>query len=804
MSHPFAQLLAVLGRQPDEQITVAWQSDALPFAGTLTAAADAPELVASWPQDRNVWFSVQPIKPGVRTGKAKASDVAAVVALYADLDIKAGALPDLGACFAVVADLAAWLGSAPAAIVVTGHGAHPYWRIERTEPVAGAAVLKRWGDVVAEACARHGGESGGKRDGVYNLDRIMRVPGTTNVGKLGKNMDPVPVTLILGSGATLELADVQRRLDAWSPTEAPKIPRPSPTVREDRADEDRVFTDEAAARYIEAKALGPLRSTPEGAGFNNALNEAAFTLSAFVPEFYDEDHAVDMLIEAIGEQFPGGPNREDYATMRSGLGAAGWYARRPTEEERADPFSAHYDGPIMPPGARNRPREPRNSESAPGSFQSDARPDDAAFLTEEFWATRRVFAHLRQVAHSAMESPEGVLVAALALTLAQTMPNVVLPAAVGTEASLNLMFVLIGDPGDGKSVCRKLADKALKFEGRGEVDRFGPSSGQGIAGQYQVLRKRPKEDPKMERTKFNAVALVDESDTIKALSSGTSNTLSSELRKASMGEDLGFGNVGETKTNLPEHSYRFVLFMCMQPELAGWLLDDSAGGLPQRFLWVSVRDPRIVEGVEYPGQWTVRLPFEANPAPATIPPLPRARFVMEMPEEIRAEVVAARVERKKRGRAAGKDFDGHAILTRLKVTAAFALLDGRSGMTNDDWALAGQIMRASDAARAWTEAVVEEVNARKNEQLAKARGHGRVIEETVVSATARERCMERTVLILKSAGAEGINRAHIQKRLSAAQRDYLGEVLDELLASERVKFIDLEGTGQTGSKWYLQ
>jgi hypothetical protein len=402
------------------------------------------------------------------------------------------------------------------------------------------------------------------------------------------------------------------------------------------------------------------------------------------------------------------------------------------------------------------------------------------FLPEEFWETRPVFEHLRRAAWSRMASPEGVLVAALCLTLYYTEPNVFLSAPVGSEAPLNLLATLCGNPSDGKSVCRKLAIEALDFVDAKPFHSFGPSSGQGISKQYQYMKKPRGQEPYMETVRTSAFALAEEIDSIKAQSSMQGSTLSSELRKAAMGEALGSGNVGETATNLAEGTYRFVMLVCTQPELAGWLLDGAAGGLPQRFLWCSVRDPRIVDDIEFPAKMPVRLPFEAKPAPddGFGYGAPRARWVMQGTPRIASEIRQAAREAKMSGDD-DVNLDGHALLTRRKVSAALALLDGRNNDNDEDWELADMIMEMSDASREWVKERVAIAAARENEQKAKARGRGRHIENQTVAkleVEAEETLEQRTIEFIQEAGEVSVR--DIQRKLRARSEDVHALLVD--------------------------
>lgn len=430
---------------------------------------------------------------------------------------------------------------------------------------------------------------------------------------------------------------------------------------------------------------------------------------------------------------------------------------------------------------------------------------EGVYLSDSFWDARPVFGVLRQAAQRALASPEGVLVAALGMTLAHVMPNIVLPACVGVEASLNLMVVTCGTSGDGKSVCRKIAKQTLTFAGCEPVWEFPPSSGQGLAGQYQALRKPKGGEPYMETLRWTAMATVEESDKIAALASQASNTLSSELRAAAMGELIGSANVGDTKTNMPEGTYRFVLAMCMQPELSAWLLDEKAGGLPQRFLFACVNDARVVDAPS-PGTWSVRLPFEATPDPVT--GAPRGHQVMGVTDRICTEIRNETIARKRASVRGGltEGYDGHGTLLRLKIAGAIAILDGRLNVVDEDWALAGEVAAASRATIRWMQSIQVSLASKKADQARVARVADAKAIKKAEGETDEQRTLARVatnVLKQLERNADGVTKRELTR---SAGRDYviLGAALDELERLGKIHWRPiLKGDKKVGHTWHL-
>ena len=180
-----------------------------PFRTVAIAEAHEVEVVAAkYSTGHDVWSSAQPIA-GVEVGRGTSDDVSALSLLYADLDLKPGGLPSEETVELVISDLSAILGQRPGCRVLTGHGVQPRWIVEGGEfrsdadRTAGQALLRRFGRLVAR-CAR---DRGGEVDAVFDLPRVLRVPGTMNVGK----GDAVPVTLVEDTGGPLTLEELRER-----------------------------------------------------------------------------------------------------------------------------------------------------------------------------------------------------------------------------------------------------------------------------------------------------------------------------------------------------------------------------------------------------------------------------------------------------------------------------------------------------------------------------------------------------------------------------------------------------------------
>jgi hypothetical protein len=326
--------------------------------------------------------------------------------------------------------------------------------------------------------------------------------------------------------------------------------------------------------------------------------------------------------------------------------------------------------------------------------------DGGVSVTAPFWDERPELRVIRDFARSRRVSPWALLGVTLARVLAAVPPFVRLPALTGGPGSLNLFVGLVGASGTGKGAAERAAEDLMPLE----IETAGIGSGEGIAHLFAARDRRGK----VERIRDAVILQVAEIDTLAALADRRSSTLLPELRKAWMGEGLGFTYADKTR-RLPitSHSYRLCMVAGIQPQRAVVLLGDADGGTPQRFVWLPATDPDA--------------PDVAPPAPEPLwwkPPIDwdvpdgyQRPAVMQVCEAARRYVDGARLVGL---RGHGDPLDAHAPMARLKVAAALAALAGRTVLNDDDWCRAGTVMRVSDSTRARVQAAVSEVSANAN------------------------------------------------------------------------------------------
>ena len=134
-----------------------------------------------------MWFSVNPVElPEGYLGRGGDEHVTRCMALFADIDIKAGGVADTDTADTGPRSSAAALGQPPVAVVFSGHGGHTYWTLDpdddawtvdtEAKRTDAAAVYRRFHRLCADIAAKFGGSV----DNVGQLSRILRVPGTFN------------------------------------------------------------------------------------------------------------------------------------------------------------------------------------------------------------------------------------------------------------------------------------------------------------------------------------------------------------------------------------------------------------------------------------------------------------------------------------------------------------------------------------------------------------------------------------------------------------------------------------------------
>jgi putative DNA primase/helicase len=254
-------LFDVLGYTRDEYVSICHQPRGGGFHPEVCQSVRGTAKVAELPKDSHIWFGVNPVSGPPRVGaKGGAADVTRPAALFADIDVKPGACPNLAVANAIIDDVSEVLGTRPYAVTSSGGGLQPYWPIADgviNGDVDVAALYRRYGRLVQAVAKKHGAAT----DSVFNLDRILRAPGTYNCKPAYANAATnghvgVPVVCRRDTGRALTLAEIAARLD-----EA-RIPEED----SDRGDSGRVVSNPESwepAHYTHGYVVAWIEGIPE-------------------------------------------------------------------------------------------------------------------------------------------------------------------------------------------------------------------------------------------------------------------------------------------------------------------------------------------------------------------------------------------------------------------------------------------------------------------------------------------------------------------------------------------------------------
>lgn len=342
--------------------------------------------------------------------------------------------------------------------------------------------------------------------------------------------------------------------------------------------------------------------------------------------------------------------------------------------------------------------------------QQDQRQERPVNLPDEFWSARPVLDHIRQAAYSWGRSADVVFYGVLARLSSLVSPKMQFQSGIGQQGSLNCFVAIVGPSGTGKSASQSVARNLvqvpahLREDGR-YSDDLPIGTGQGLVEAFhgfveeevETSNGRTKKKQVKKQVRENMLVYIDEGEALLREAANKSSITLTTLRSAWNSETLGQTNASmETTRRLQAGTYSLGLIVGFQMSTALPLLDDVAGGTPQRFLWCPATDPNIPDRrTGNPGSLDQLLTSPWGHGKAYTVNDESIEFAEEIKDELWAENVA-----KVRGQlVVGNPLDSHRPLTLCKVASLLAVLDGRRSVTVEDWALAKVVWETSCAVR---------------------------------------------------------------------------------------------------------
>ncbi|HEV2546258.1 MAG TPA: phage/plasmid primase, P4 family [Stellaceae bacterium] len=253
------------------------------YTETRTFALDAEKECAAWIDrhqgERNIYFSVNPLRRAM-SKKAEKADVAALAAIHVDLDDK-----DFGSREEVWASLRKLPDELrPSVIIESGGGLQFFWRLAKPAPVNGSVdPLEAYNKAIGKLLGA---------DHCFNIDRIMRLPGTVNVpDKKKRDAGRTPVLARLHSfeDRTFELSS----FDVFLPRATPSTTTPArngSTAPPRRADVD--------ALPVSDRIKDLIRGVDDPAHPYKSRSERVFAvISALVAEGCADGVALSVLLD---------------------------------------------------------------------------------------------------------------------------------------------------------------------------------------------------------------------------------------------------------------------------------------------------------------------------------------------------------------------------------------------------------------------------------------------------------------------------------------------------------------------------
>jgi hypothetical protein len=393
---------------------------------------------------------------------------------------------------------------------------------------------------------------------------------------------------------------------------------------------------------------------------------------------------------------------------------------------------------------------------------------------DSFWTSRPSLQAIYKLERHKVVSPFSLLGVAMQRAL-HTVPYSVHYESFRGLCPLNTLMAFVGPTGTGKTLSLNVvnngivfSDSSLAMGGDGTwTGVIEPGSGEAMPDSYMTLTR----DDETKKTKVTwvhsnhaAIFGFDEVGMLEGRNAREGSTLLETMKQGWSGSTLGRKLANGKGTLLDAESYRFGLFINVQPARADMLFTDSAiaGGLPSRFLFFSTQDAFAKS------EWLASEPDKYSLPIVNWAGVKSIKALPMMNEAHRSEAFAA-ID------GGVEAMDSHLLLTRAKVAVALAVLDGRSSLSDEDWTLSAVVIEHSRATRDHITLTLSTEAGKSIAKQAKAQGTKAYIAEEVTT----DRKVAKTAELITEKLESGI-KTGIRRALSQQRRPYFEDAVELL------------------------
>lgn len=443
-------------------------------------------------------------------------------------------------------------------------------------------------------------------------------------------------------------------------------------------------------------------------------------------------------------------------------------------------------GPVaVAPGAGGGRATATDDDDTPGDDTSPMFPEQG-FYEQRLW-----MAACRQMAEAVGGSPAAHLLAYLCRWATLIPPGYSIPPINGAASSFDLLCVIAGTSGSGKTSPMRNAARMLPVQRKDLRMGLGIGSGEGIIESFYGKRELEGENGrKTERAKIIAGVnfSVSEGLIFSDLAERGGTTHVTRLCDAWSGAPLSTANATQdTFRHIDEDQYRLTLMMGIQADQAHRLITDDATsqGFVGRLLFAWAEEPRVSPRPAPPDLFVLQPPPEiAIPATAEHPKWYQPTY-LTYPQAIITEIQEAS------DRRVGKSVpveEHHHDLMRCKVAGIVALMDGRLTVSADDWAIATTLVDCSRAVRLHLRAIRRWTESDRRHHKAEQAGEFKYVAAKAVERRAVTDYKSKVLTRLRTEGPLPYGTDDgLGKMTSSKRRWMIEQAVNELVAEGSIR-----------------